>query len=197
MPSKRGSNKSALHRICDSSPAKAVCLVSSVLGILALLLGTIFHKQPAQTVKVAAPAKVTASTAAVSSGTTPLPSTTRRTTAQSSALRKSRENPSVVVPSSTTGLVTQTSYGAQSPNVAEVAGTVDIQYGPTTVRRAEKLPENTSPMVPASSAAPSGSIIQISHGAQSPNVRGVGADVDIRYGPPAPASQEKLPGGAK
>jgi len=153
---------SFLQRVCDSSPAKTVGLVSAVIGLFSL--GSILHKQPAGLIKETAPAVFTAPGG---SGTTPLPRSTPRSTVQSS-------------------------YGAQSPNVSGVQHGVQIQYASTAVPMPEGSPEHTSPVAPASSA-PTGSTVQISHGAQSPNVSGVRGNVDIRYGAATAASEEKLP----
>lgn len=164
MPRNTGSNGSFVQKVCESSPAKTIGLVSAVIGLL-LGLGSILHKQqPAGTIKEAAPAVFAA---AGGSGTTPLPRSTPRSTVQSS-------------------------YGVQSPNVSGVQHGVQIQYASAALPMPEGSPEHRLPVVPASSA-PTGSTIQISHGAQSPNVSGVRGNVDIRYGAATAASEEKLP----
>jgi len=148
-------------------------LVSSILGILAFL------PQPAGTIKDVAPAALVA--VGGSSATLLQPHVNNR--AEGTLALPARRS------------TIQSSSGAQSPNVNGVLHTVHIQYGSTAVEMPEGSTKNSSPVVPALSE-PAGSTIQISHGAQSPNVSGVGGDVDIRYGPPS-ASAEKWPGGAK
>lgn len=162
MPRNTSSNKSFLQKVCDSSAAKTISLVSAIIG---LGLGSMFHKQPAGKVKEAAPA---VSTAAGGSGATPLPRSTPRSTVQSSsgvqspnvsgvqhgvqiqyasaaipAPESAPERTSPVAPASSVpnGSTIQTSHGAQSPNVSGVRGNVDIRYGAATAASEEKLPE--------------------------------------------------------
>lgn len=133
MARNKGSYRSFLYKVCDSSLAKTVCLVSAVVTLLGL--GSIHHKQPAVTI--------------------------------------------------------QSSSGAQSPNVSGVQHDVQIRYASTAVGMPEGSPQHTSPVAPTFSAR-AGSTIQISHGAQSPNIDSVGGNVDIRYGPSTAASEQKL-----
>lgn len=152
-----GSKKSLLQRVCDSTAARTLGLVSAVVGLLPL--GSIPYERAAVTVNGWAPA-------AHGSGTAPLPPAARRPTFQLSS-------------------------GAQSPNVSGVRHGVHILYA-STVGVPEGSPGHTSLVAPSNSV-PAGSNVQVSQGAQSPNVSGVRGNVDIRYGSLAAVGPEKLP----
>jgi len=117
----RGSNKSFLLKVCDSTPAKTIGLISGILGILALLVGPVFQKQPAEPIKSAA----SAPTVQHSSG------------AQSPNVNSVRHDVRVQQ-----GSTIQSSRGAQSPNVNGVGGNVNIRYGSPTATAAQELPES-------------------------------------------------------
>jgi hypothetical protein len=85
-------------------------------------------------------------------------------------------------------IVLQTSSGDQNPNVSHAQGDVAIRYGST-----EKTKDRATQSAHATERTPepaSGSVIQISHGLQDPNISDVGGNVSIDYGAPTPANQE-------
>ena len=164
-----GSNKPSFFRkICDSTTARVIGLVSGVSGVgrltlsILMLLGLGSFNHPAG-IKVGVHASVPRPPA----GSTTAPLT---------------RSPDFTV---------QSSLGSQSPNVNRVQRDVEIQYGSASDVPKE-LSKQTSPVARAF-FAPTNSTIQTSVGVQSPNVNGVAGNVDLRYAYPAAA----LPGVTK
>lgn len=74
----------------------------------------------------------------------------------------------------------QVSTGAQSPNLRNVQKTVRLQYSgaqPHVNAQTGPVGHETIPAI----RIPKASTVQISTGSQSPNIDGVGGDVDIRF----------------
>lgn len=94
--------------------------------------------------------------------------------------------PSLPTPTHPTS--TQSSFGAQSPNVSGVQHSVRIQYIAPAVGLSEGSAEQ-APLAPPASSGRMHSTIQTSHGPQSPNVSDVRGSIDIRYGSATVASQ--------
>jgi hypothetical protein len=155
------SNRSFLRKVCESTAAKVISLVATIIGVV-ISLSSIPHKQPSST--------NTVSSAVVSGVVTG--STTRL----------------LQVP--THHSTFQSSSGPQSPNVSGVRRNVRIQYGSTDDGPPDPSPKDQLPVVPASSAL-TGSTTQTSHGLQSPNISGIDGNIDVQYGSAVPASGEK------
>ena len=85
-----------------------------------------------------------------------------------------------VVPTARVEPKFQASTGEQSPNLNDVHGSVRLQYDVPGKPHAQNLsssPKNPSALVIADSRA----AVQISTGGQSPNISGVGKDVDMKF----------------
>jgi hypothetical protein len=150
MPRNRGSNRSLLCKVCDSTAAKLIGLAAAIVSLSSP------HKQPPGVKE----AGLVVLPVAVWSGTnaTPTHRPTRRSTVQSSsgaqspnvsgvqhdvkiqyeqsAVVATEGSPQNASPSSPTssarpGSTIQNSRGAQSPNVSGIGGSVDIRYGST------------------------------------------------------------------
>ena len=79
-----------------------------------------------------------------------------------------------------TASISQVSTGNQSPNIANVQGSVRLQYsGPTVPQSSPSLPSAPAErvVVVGKDRYPT----QVSTGAQSPNISGVNKDVEIKY----------------
>jgi hypothetical protein len=149
--------KSLLQRVCDSSAAKLLCLISAIFGLLPL--GSVPHEQVGTNIEGLAP-KVSAPIKSIIAS----------------------------LPGPTLPASTQSSFGAQSPNVNGVQHSVRIRY----IMPGMGVSEGSTEQAPAASPVLSGrthSTIQTSHGPQSPNVSDVRGSVDIRYGSATVASE--------
>jgi len=158
---------SLVDRVYDSRGARVLFLVSAVVGIVSV--APMRHKLPAGPAKDAAQLTTRPSDRPQRSGGT-VAVVRRRETARPTLIQISRV--------------------AQSPNVNDVKHNVNIEYAPaamTTLPGSDRKPSATS----ASPSAPGPSTAQLSYGAQSPNVSGVGGSVDIRYGASAAGDSGK------
>jgi hypothetical protein len=163
MPRNKDSRLSLARKICNSTTAQVICLVSAIIG-LRDLAPFLHHQQDGAKNAVSATVPVT-----LLSGPSATP--TALTTARSPV---------------------QTSSGAQSPNVNGVQQDVQIQYGTAGAGTPDGSSVNKQPGTSARSGSAS-STIQSSRGAQSPNIANVRGSVDIRYGAATPGSEKKLP----
>jgi hypothetical protein len=165
MPRNKDSRLSLVSKVCDSPTAKVIGLASGVIGIL-LFLGSFLHHQQ-DGAKNAASLTVPVALLAGPS-ITPMPRPKPRSVVQSSsgsqspnisgvqhdvqiqyggadvgapdglsANKQAATSPRAGSASSTI----QTSRGAQSPNIANVRGSVDIRYGAAAPGSEKKLPE--------------------------------------------------------
>jgi hypothetical protein len=150
----------------DSPVARLVYFVSAIVTIFMFVISTV-QRQPAGTTNVTLLSKTLSSAPADRIAATTIPPVPRGASVR----------PTTV----------QTSRGVQSPNLSNVKQNVNIRYGSTTVTETPEASAKISAIPPATST-PIASTTQTSYGAQSPNVSGVGGDVDIRYGPLAPGS---------
>ena len=158
---------SLVDRVYDSRGARVLFLVSAIVGIASV--APMLHKRPAGLAKDAAQLTTRPSDLPRGSGGT-VAAVPRRETARSTLIQISR--------------------AAQSPNVNDVKHKVHIEYAPaaiTTLPGSARKPSDTS--APPSTSGPS--TAQLSYGAQSPNVSGVGGSVDIRYGASVPGDSGK------
>jgi hypothetical protein len=165
MPRNRNSRLSLVSRVCDSPTGKAIGLISAIIGIL-VFLGALLHQHQdgaKNAVSVTVPITLLAGP-----NTTPTPLPTPRSPVQTSSGAQSpnlsavqhdvriqyspgdvgtpdgssaNKRPATFAPSGFASSTTQTSRGAQSPNIANVRGSVDIRYGAATPGSEKKSPE--------------------------------------------------------
>jgi hypothetical protein len=95
-------------------------------------------------------------------------------------------NPQPPKAKSTTKTFAQVSTGDQSPDLRDVQKSVRLQYG--GAQTASRSQDKVSPI-----RIPNTSSVQFSTGKQSPNISGVGGDVDIKFAQTAGGNSPQAP----
>jgi hypothetical protein len=167
MTKLKHAKESLLRRILDSSAVKLFGVIATVIGLV-LAFGSLFHRQTAGNVQN-------------SSLTVNVPSNRPYVRELQPPVRRP---------------VNQSSFGAQSPNVRDVQHDVKIRYesDASGVMRALAARESAIPPKPLGSTR---SNDQMSFGDQSPNVSGVGGNVEIDYSSALTSTPATAPEGAR
>jgi hypothetical protein len=162
MPRIKDSRLSLVSKVCDSPTGKAIGLVSAIIGILLYLGSFLHHHQDGvkDVVSVTVPVTLLAGPSTTS---TPSHSPVQTSFgAQSPNVNdvqrdvqiqygaadagipdgsSANKQPATSARSGSASSTIQTSRGAQSPNIANVRGSVDIRYGAATPGSEKTLPE--------------------------------------------------------
>ena len=151
-----------IRKVYDSPAARVFFMASALIGIVAFCLDHGLWNHSAH-----APAQARATHHGV---LTPPAQATKVAT---------------VIPAPKTTI--QSSSGDQSPNVTDVRRDVAIRYGAAAVKTNVNTSQSTSR--PAPPRVTSGTVVQVAHGSQSPNINDVGRSVSLDYSATASSSQ--------